>query len=375
VRFEVLKTDPSTWEIGPYHPALPGPMKLRLQSDGELIISARYEIGYLHRGLEKCLELHPWIASIAYVDHLEPEASAFGEAAYCLAVEEIGKIPVPPRAKVIRIILLELSRVSSHLSAVAKMASSVGTETAVHYVLRDRERILDLFELLSGARFSLNFMRFGGVASDITEGFIERVLEVCEMVRHRLKEYNDLFTFNHAFLDRTRAVGVLDRKTVLDFGITGPNARASGVGFDVRKQHPYLGYEELDFETPLGREDEGMLGDAHGRFMVRLREIAQSIEILKHISEGIPPGDFASIRVERDFRLPRGEAFSRIESPRGLMGCHLVSDGGATPARAQFTTPSSAVVGALPLLLKGARTEDLAPILSSLDISVAEADR
>jgi len=157
--------------------------------------------------------------------------------------------------------------------------------------------------------------------------------------------------------------------------LSGPNARASGVLFDVRKNHPYLGYENLDFEIALGREDEGTLGDAHGRFMVRLREIAQSIEILKQTCDAIPSGEFSSIGVDREFKLPSGEAYARIESSRGLLGCHIASDGGLRPARVQFSAPSVAALQAVEALLPGARTEDLAPILASLDISVAEADR
>jgi NADH-quinone oxidoreductase subunit D len=375
LRPEILKTDASSWAIGPYHVALPGPMKLLLKSDGEVIVSAECETGFLHRGLEKCFELNRWVTTVCYADHLDPEAAAFGETAFCMAVEEIGKIPVPPRAKAIRIMLLELARISSHLLSISKAATAVGAETAVHYVLRDRERVLDLFELVSGVRFSLNFLRFGGVASDVTEGFIERVMEVCETVRHRLKEYNDLFTFNHAFLMRARNVGVLSREAAQMAGITGPNARASGIPFDVRKAHPYLGYEAIDFEMALGREDEGVLGDVHSRFMVRLREIAQSIEILNQVCETTPSGDFASIRVDREFCLPRGEAYARIESARGVLGCHVVSDGKEKPARVQFRVPSSSAMQVIPHLLSGAENDDISLILASLDISVAELDR
>jgi NADH-quinone oxidoreductase subunit D len=350
-------------------------MKLRLKSDGEIIVSAECETGFLHRGLEKCFELHPWISSVCYADHLDPEAAVFGEAVLCLAVEEIGKIPVPARAKAIRITLLELARISSHLLSIARTASAVGAETAVHYVLRDRERILDLFELVSGVRFALNYLRFGGVAADVTEGFIERAMEVSETIRNRLKEYNDLFTFNHAFLMRSRNVGVLTREAALAAGITGPSARACGIATDVRKSRPYLGYEAIDFEIALGREDEGVLGDVHSRFMVRLREIAQSIEILNQVCDGMPKGDFVSVHVGRDFRLPRGEAYARIESARGLLGCHVVSDGKEKPARVQFRVPSCAAVQQIPQLLCGAGTDDISLILASLDISVAEVDR
>ena len=373
-RGELLQTDLSSWEIGPFHAALPGPMKLRLRSDGEVIVHAECETGFLHRGLEKCLEQNPWISSMTYADHLDPEAAVFGETAICLAAEEIGKIEVPVRAQAIRVVLLELARISSHLHLISRVATSVGAETVVHYVMRERERILDLFELVSGVRFSLNYLRVGGVAADVTDGFIERVLETSEVIRQRLKEYNDLFTFSHAFLLRSRGVGVLTREVAERCGVTGPSARASGIAVDVRKEQPYLGYGKLDFEMELGREEEG-LGDVHSRFMVRLREIAQSIEILKQICDCPLNGPFTSIRTDREFRLPRGEAYARIESARGLLGCHVVSDGSGKPARVQFRVPSQAAIAAIPALLRGARTEDLAPILASLDISVAEVDR
>lgn len=375
VTTELLRTDSSSWDIGPYHVALPGPLRLRLHSDGEIVVKAEFETGFLHRGLEKCLEGQAWISSVAYADHLDPEAAVFGEAALCLAAEEIGKIPVPPRAQVIRMILLELARISSHLLFVSRVANSVGAETAVQYSLRDRERILDLFELVSGVRFSLNFLRFGGVAADVTEGFIERVGEVGESIYRRLKEYNDLFTFSHAFLLRSAGVGVLSRKEVIRWGVSGPNARASGIRQDLRKTAPYSGYDTVDFEMVVGNEEEGLLGDVHGRFMIRLREIAQSIEILKQVCHAPPQGEYSSIRVDRRFRLPRGEAYARIESARGILGCHLVSDGGPKPARVQFRVPSASAIHALPAILTGMRAEDAPPILASVDLSVAENDR
>jgi NADH-quinone oxidoreductase subunit D len=332
-------------------------------------------VGFLHRGLEKTFELHDWTAAMVYADHLDPESAVMGELALCLAVEEIGEIVVPARAQCIRVILAELTRISAHLAYIVRMAKSVGSETIIHYVLRDRERILDLFELLTGARFSLNFLRFGGVRADVTDGFIERVLEVCEMIRIRMKEYNDLFTFNHGFLKRTSSVGILTPGLIRKCGITGPNARASGLSFDVRKESPYLSYEELDFEIPLGRGEGGSIGDVHDRFLLRLREIVQSMEILKQVTEAVPSGDFINSKVEKDYRVPSGEAYSRVESARGLLGCHVVSDGKDKPSRVQFKTPSVALLMATPELVKGIRIEDLPVVLASLDLGIAEADR
>lgn len=368
---ECLTTDATLWEIGPYHGSLSGPMKLRLRLDGEIVVSGSVETGYLHRGLEKTFELHSWQSSVAYADHLDPEGAAFGELALCLAVERIAEIEVPPRAVAIRVILSELTRVSAHMGFIIRMARAVGAETMVHYVLRDRERVLDLFELLTGARFTLNFLRFGGVKADVTEGFIERVLEVCDMTQLRLKEYNDLFTFNHAFLMRTADIGVITREQVARYGVSGPTARASGGALDVRKAHPYSGFERFDFDVPS--ETGG--GGAHGRFLMHLREIAQSVAILRQAAEKVPGGAFGIGKVEKEFAVPAGEGYARIESSRGLLGCHVVADGGTTPARVQFRTPTSAHLMLIPELLRGIRIEDLPVLLASLDLGMAEADR
>jgi NADH-quinone oxidoreductase subunit D len=373
VKLETLNTDLTLWEIGPYHGSLPGPMKLRLKLDGEIIVSGAVETGYLHRGLEKSFELHSWQASIAYADHLDPEGAVFGELALCLAVEEVAEIEVPARARGIRVILSELARISSHMGFIVRMARAVGAETMVHYVLRDRERVLDLFELLTGARFSLNFMRFGGVKADVTEGFIERVLEVCDMIQVRLKEYNDLFTFNHAFLKRTADIGVITPGLVAKYGVSGPNARASGVDFDVRKAYPYTSYQDIDFLVPVEPVSQG--GGAHSRFLVHLREIAQCVAILRQTADRIPSGDYQIARIEKEFAVPAGEGYARIESARGLLGCHVVADGTTNPARVQFRSPTSAHLLVIPELLPGIRVEDLPVLLASLDLGMAEADR
>lgn len=379
---ECLRTDLIGWEIGPYHSSLPGPMKLSLVLDGEIVVSGRVETGFLHRGLEKAIEGHDWNASIAYSDHLDPEAAVYGEIALCQAVEEIAGIDVPARAISIRVILSELTRLSTHMLYLVNVAKAVGAETLVHYVLRDRERILDLFELLTGARFSINFLRFGGVSADVTEGFIERVLEVCDLIRIRIKEYNDLLTFNNTFLKRTARMGVLSTELVSRHGITGPNARAAGVIFDARKAHPYLSYKSLDFRVPTGRGTDGVSGDAHDRFLLRLLEMTESLEILKHVAETIPSGTFLNRQILPEagaenytIKIASGEAYSRVESSRGMISCHVISDGGPRPSRIQFHTPTTANLMALPDVLVGIRIEDLPVLLASLDLSIAEADR
>jgi NADH-quinone oxidoreductase subunit D len=372
---EALQTDLTTWIIGPYHGALPGPMKLKLRLDGEMVVKAEVENGFLHRGLEKAFELHPWSAGVMYADHLDPESAVFGELAFCLAVEEAAGLGVPERAQAIRLVLCELTRISAHMGFLARMARAVGADTVIHYVLRDREKILDLFELLTGARFSLNFLRYGGVAADVTEGFIERVLETCDQLRIRLKEYNDILTFNQAFLKRTAFLGTLGADRARRHGVTGPNARAGGVAFDARKAHPASGYQRIDFEVVLGQGAIGALGDAHDRFLIRLREIDQSLAILRQLADRMPAGEFATVRVTREFTVPPGEAYARVESARGLLGCYLASDGGARPARVQFRAPSANVLLAVPELLEQVRIEDVPVVLASLDIGMAEVDR
>lgn len=374
-RMEYLPTDLAVWELGPFHSALPGPMLLRLKLDGEVIVDCEVETGFLHKGLEKAMELHPWRSVLPYCDHVEPETAVFGELAFCGAVENIAGIEVPERARAVRVILCELTRISSHLGFIIRMAEAVHSETAVQYVLRDRERILDLFELLTGARFSLNFLRYGGVASDVSEGFLERVLEVCDLVRLRIKEYNDLLSFNQALLKRTVDIGVLEQTLVAEAGLTGPNARASGLPFDARITHPYSGYDRIDFRIPEGEGEFGTRGDAHDRYLIRLREINESIEIIRQLAGGLPNGPYVGDAAFSDGNVPAGEAYFRVESPRGLFGCHVVSDGGPRPHRVQFRTPSVPAVSIVPSLIVGFRIEDLPLILASLDISLAEVDR
>jgi NADH-quinone oxidoreductase subunit D len=361
--------------IGPFHPSLPGPLKLSLQLEGEVVVDGKIETGFVHRGLEKCTETRPWIASIVYADRLDPEASAFAELALCMAVEEVMGTEVPDRAKSIRIAVSELTRISVHLGFLVRMADACGAQTFSHYVLRDRERVLDLFELLTGTRFLHNYFRFGGVASDVTEGFVERVLEVCDLMLVRLKEYNDLLTYNDTFLRRTRGVAPVSSETMKRLGGTGPNARASGVGFDIRKALPYSGYNKVQFGVPTLNSELAEGGDAHSRFVIRLQEIPQSVSILRQVLEGLAPGEVGGARADHEVRVPRGEAYSRVESGRGLLACYAASDGGSTPLRVQYRTPSVAHISIVEKTLRGLQLQDVPVAVASFGIGVAEADR
>jgi NADH-quinone oxidoreductase subunit D len=245
----------------------------------------------------------------------------------------------------------------------------------MHYLLRDREKILDLFELVSGARYSHSYLRVGGVCLDVTDGFLERVLESGELIQIRLKEFNDLFTFNQTFQQRTCEIGGIDKEILIRNGSTGPNARAAGLEFDVRRAHPYASYEAYDFMASIPRESDEIWSDSHGRYLIRIKEISQSLDILKQAVHSIPSGPFLIKAASPTFIPKSGEAYSRVESIRGMLGCYVVSDGGAKPNRVQFRTPTGAHLACIPQALSGARIEDFPVILASMDIGMHEVDK
>jgi NADH-quinone oxidoreductase subunit D len=347
-------------------------MRLNLVLDGEIVVDAVSETGFTHRGLESVFESESWIAGISVSDRLDPEAAVFGEMAYCQAVEKLLKVTPSPRTLYIRTLICELSRIVSHLGYISRIARVCGAETLFHYVTRDRERFIDLFELLTGARFSVNYLRFGGVAHDVSEGFLERVLEACSTMKHRFKEYNDLFSYNQAFLARARGLGLLSAKKAADWAITGPNARASGHEFDVRKWAPYAAYEQLDFAPVFGAEGEG---DTHGRYMLRIREIVQAMDLIRQCAESMPKGTVTGLTADTVVRAPKGEACGRVEGPRGLVSCYVHSTGNDRPIRVHFRSATRSALAFLPQVLKGCLVEDVPALVASFDICIAEIDR
>ncbi len=346
-----------------------------MDAEGDLIRRVRLETGFIHKGLEKSMERRDWFTAMIAVDRIDSETALAAELAFTLAVEEICNIQVPRRAQIIRLILAELGRVSSHLGFLARLALASGFETVSHYILRERELVLDLFELMTGRRFNPNFFRYGGVSADITEGFIERIHETTRLIEIRLREYHALMIENRAFVDRLAWQGVLSMETVQLRGVTGPTARASGHRLDIRKTDPYSGYEQFDFKIPIGTGARGTIGDGFDRVMIRLEEMRESLLILSHAVDAVPPGDFLAFRTTPEFSVPAGEAYSRVESPRGLLACHVISDGGHRPVRVQWRTPSQSTIEVVPHLLKGVTLQDVPVILATLDLSLAEVDR
>jgi NADH-quinone oxidoreductase subunit D len=374
---ELLRVPIAPLQIGPFDPMLFGTMRLRLSMDGEVITQATVETGWTRRSIENRIQQSPWPSLLPYTNKIDPENAVFGELVACLAIEDLLQVEVSDRASAIRVILSELTRIASHLKYVVQIGRAVGSEAIFHYALRDRERILDLLELLTGARLSLHFLRIGGVKEDVTEGFIERILETCEMIKSRIKEYNDVLTFNQVFLGRTTYLGVLSEELALEKGVTGPNARASGLRVDLRRDEPYALYGKLDFYSPLGTGEFGIRGDCHDRFLIRLREIEQSVEIIRQIAELTPVGAHLNGDALKKFHegVPAGSSTRRVESPRGIVECQIESEGGPFPSKFSYFAPSTAHLRCIPDLLEGSRLEDLPVILASLDYSVSEVDQ
>ena len=360
--------------LGPYLAGFPGPLRMHLKLDGNVIVSARPEAGFLHRGIEKAIEMQSWIASVGYAGRVDPEASFFYELAFCLAAEQLGGVRPSRRATRIRTLVCELTRVASHMGFLARFARASQAETFFHYVSRDREKILDLFELLTGSRFAYNFCRIGGVAADVTDGFIERVSETCELMGYRIREYNDLFSYNHAFLRRSRGLGLMTSEAALKYAVTGPNLRATGEERDLRYTDSLLDYSQLDLEAPIRHGDE-VRGDVFSRYLIRVREIQQSIEILRRALESFPEGAHQE-KAPTAEGLGAGEAYVRLEGARGQLSCHVVSEEqNKKPARVHFGVPSVATMSSVASVLEGELLEDLSLILASVDLSISEVDR
>lgn len=376
----MLKTEEFYVNMGPQHPSMHGVLRLVVKLDGEYIVDVEPVIGYLHRSIEKIAEGRHYGQFIPVTDRLDYVTSMSANYVYVLAVERLGDIVVAPRGEVIRIIMVELNRIASHLLWFGTNALELGATTPFLYSFQEREKILDLFEATCGQRLTYNYLRLGGVAYDLpksvnfpwTDGpmsfekacekFLKELMPVMDMCEELLSE-------NVIFLKRTRGVGVLTREMAVQYGVSGPNLRASGVQYDVRRAVPYSIYEDLEFDIPVQTE-----GDSWARYRVRMDEIRQSARIVSQCLERLPRGRFKTVLPNRVWIEP-GEVYSRIENSRGDMGTYLVSDGSEKPYRCKFRTPSFSNLAVLPHLLKGALVADLIAIGASLDFVLPEIDR
>ena len=355
--------------MGPQHPSTHGVFRLVIWVDGERIIKSEPHVGYLHRGSEKISESERYNQIVTLFDRLDYVGNLNNELAFCLAVEKLMGITVPERAEYIRVILCELNRIASHMLFYGVYGLDSGAMTPMLYGFRERERIQDLFQRITGARMMHNYIRIGGIKEDLPTDFDSRIGILLDDLKRGVDECDQLLSGNEMFLARTKNVGILDAADAVDYGVSGPTLRASGVAEDVRVTDSYSIYDRFDFGIPLGTR-----GDCWDRYYVRVEEMRESIKIIENAMRDMPNGDI-SAKVRRIARPPKGEAFVRTESPRGDLGVFVVSDGSDMPYRVKVRAPSFANLQALQLMLEGAYLADAVLILGSIDIIMGEVDR
>ncbi len=401
--------------MGPQHPSTHGVLRLILELDGENVTEARCGIGYLHTGIEKNMEFRSWVQGVTFVTRMDYLSPFYNEAAYCLAVERLLGIEdqIPDKANVMRVLLMELNRISSHLVCIATGGMEIGALTVMTIGFREREKTLDLFELITGLRMNHAFIRPGGVAQDLPAGALDKIREYITWMNKHLVEYAELCNANPIFKARLQNVGYLDLAGCMALGISGPTVRSTGYALDLRKSQPYCGYETYDFDVPTWDSS-----DAYGRFRVRLQEMHESLKIVEQCADRLEKMDGQPVMVAdkkigwpsqlavgadgmgnsldhikhimgesmealihhfklvtEGFRVPAGQAYVALESPRGEMGCHVVSDGGTKPYRVHFRDPSFANLQAMPIMCEGGQVADVIVAVASLDPVMGGVDR
>jgi NADH-quinone oxidoreductase subunit C/D len=367
-----MHTDQVVINFGPQHPSTHGVLRMVGRLDGETIQRLEPVIGYLHRCHEKIGERNTWLANMPFTDRLDYVCSMSNNFGYAVAAEKLLGVEVPERAEYIRVIMAELTRIMNHFVSIGFFTNDIGVYlTFMLYALEERELIIDLFEMASGSRMMCNYFRFGGVARDLPEGWLSLAKEmVYERIPRRLEEFERLLLDNEVFRARTIGVSVLPADVAVAYGCTGPLLRASGVPYDVRRAEPYSIYDELDWDVAVAYN-----GDIYDRFVVRFEEMHQSLRILRQALERIPEGPIQAGRKRATVKMPAGEAYGRVESPKGELGFYLVSDGGTNPHRYRIRTPSFANLGVLGELCRGHLVADVVAILASIDITLGEVDR
>jgi len=383
-----------TLSMGPQHPSTHGVLHLLLDMKGEKIISAYPDIGYLHRGTEKIAENLLYHQFVPYTDRLDYMAGMSNNLAYVMAVEKLLDIEVTERAKYIRVVAAELSRIAGHLLCVGAWGLDLGAMTVLLYAFREREMVLDLFEMICGARMTHNYLRVGGVRYDLQPAFKEKCLEFVDLLPQRLKDYEQLLTENRIWLKRNKAVGVISAEDAINLGMSGPIVRGAGVKWDIRKDEPYLVYDRFAFDIPTGEN-----GDCFDRYIVRMEEMRQAAKIIKQALSQIPDGkpcvDMPEVvlpprkdietnmealinhfkLISHGFKVPKGEAYASIESPKGELGFYIVSDGSERPFRVKIRAPSFVNLQAISPMCKDRYLADVIAVVSSLDPVFGEADK
>jgi NADH:ubiquinone oxidoreductase subunit D/NADH:ubiquinone oxidoreductase subunit C len=367
-----LNTERVVLNIGPQHPSTHGVLRMVACLDGETVCALEPVLGYLHRNHEKIGERNLWLGNMPFTDRLDYITSMYNNFGYAVAVEKLMDVEVPDRAAYIRVIMGELTRLMNHLVSVGFLCNDLGIYfTAMLYALEEREFIIDLFEMASGSRMMCNYFRFGGVAQDLPDGFVSMARDlVFERFPRRIDEMEAYLLDNEVFRARTKGIGVLPPEAAVAYGCTGPLLRGSGVPYDVRRAEPYSSYDEFDWDVVVHNN-----GDVFDRVSVRFGEMRESLRILRQALDRLPDGPVQGGRVRPNTRVPEGEAYGRVEHPKGELGFYLVSDGGQNPYRYHIRTPSFVNLGVLGELCRGHKIADIVAILGSIDITLGEVDR
>ena len=389
-----LRGDTMVLNMGPQHPSTHGVLRLLLELDGETIITCIPDLGFLHTGIEKTMESKRYEQALVLTDRMDYLNTMGNNLCYVLALEKLIELDVPPRAQVVRVIMTELQRIASHLVWLGTHALDLGAMSVFLYCFREREHIMDIMEMCSGQRMMTAYFRPGGLWRDLPPGFDETVREFLRIFPKRIQQYEDLLTKNPLYVDRTKGISAISSEDALRMGVTGPPLRATGVPLDMRKEQPYSGYEQYDFEVPTASN-----GDVYDRYIVRMEEMRQSMRIVEQGLDRLPSGPFRSSNRKfvppprselghsmeavihhfklwtKGFDAPKGAVYLPVESPRGILACYLVSDGGPKPYRVHFRTPSFANLQALPMMSEGHLVADLVAIISSMDPVLGDVDR
>ena len=371
--YKLFEADDYVVNFGPQHPSTHGVMRLRTLIDGETVKRVVPVPGYIHRGIEKLCESHSYPQTLMYTDRLDYMSAHQNRHCLCLCIEKALGIEVPRRAQIIRVMMDELMRLSSHLLSYGCMTMDMGATTAFFYGFREREQILDIFDKTCGARMSLHYNVIGGVVADVHPDFIKDVRELCAIMPERLKEYHKLFTGNVIAQTRTKGVGVMTKAEAINYGITGPSARATGYSCDVRKHSPYSIYSELKFDEVLESA-----GDSFARYMVRMREIEQCVSLLEQLCDMLEReegNEYCAPKVPKLIKLPVGHWFQQVEASRGAFGVYIESDGGKNPYRMHFNSPCLNLIGVVDLTCSNYKIADLITITASLDYVIPDIDR
>jgi NADH-quinone oxidoreductase subunit D len=390
-----LRTETMTVNMGPQHPSTHGVLRIVLELSGETVVNADTTIGYLHTGIEKTAEQKKWQQVIPLVERTDYLGAQSNSLAFCMSVEKLLDVEMPERVKNIRVLIVELQRIASHLVWLGTHGLEIGAVSVMMYCFREREQLLNINEMLAGFRMFPSYFRIGGLREDLPEGFHDAVKTFLDRFPSKLDEYEDLLTKNQIWLKRTRSVGVLPKQDAISLGLVGPMARASGISYDVRRAFPYLGYETYEFDVPVGT-----IGDVYDRYLVRVEEMRQSARIARQALERItprgvydiqdyrivpPPKDKVYTEMEgliqhfliysQGFTVPAGDAYVPIEGPRGEHGFSIVSDGTNRPYRIKLRAPSFYACQGLPKLIIGGMIADVIAVIGSTDVVMGDVDR